>query len=72
MTRRMVPLDFEPKPESWARCALCGLAQRLRDMDQVGHGRWVCSEDVAKPLCNRLRSEAGASRVDPPASHTAQ
>ncbi len=68
MTPALWPLRYRPTPSTWMRCCLCGIAQRLRDMDQVAPSRWVCNEDAATPLCHRLRVEVGAVRVDPPPS----
>jgi hypothetical protein len=62
MTRRTWPPDFQPEPASWMRCCLCGIAQRVRDMVEVGQGRWVCNEDAGSPLCRRLRGEVGAAQ----------
>ena len=72
MTRHMCPPRLRPKPESWMRCCLCGIAQRVRDMDQVGPNRWVCSEAAGTPLCCRLRREVGIARSDPLTSPTTQ
>jgi hypothetical protein len=62
-TTRMVQPDFQPKPESWLRCCLCGLAQRRRDMDQVGPQGYICNAETATRLCNRLRVDALASHA---------
>jgi hypothetical protein len=60
------PSDYQPSPVSWMRCCLCGLAHQVRDMEQVGHGRWICNEDTASPLCHRRRVEVGAERRPDP------
>ncbi len=72
MTPALWPLRYHPTPSTWMRCCLCGVAQRLRDMDEIGHGRWLCSEDTATPLCHRLRVEVGAARAEPVTNSASQ
>jgi hypothetical protein len=62
MTPSIWPENHRPSPSTWLRCALCGTTQRASAMDEIGHGRWLCNEDTATPLCHRLRVEVGAAR----------
>jgi len=62
MTRGTWPPVFRPTADSWQRCAVCGLAQRVRDLDQVAPCRWICNEAIGAPLCLRLCAEIGVAR----------
>ena len=53
----MWPADYQPSPTSWVRCCSCGLAVRIGDADELGHGRYVHNAATASPLCHRRRQE---------------